>query len=464
MNVSVILVGALTVIMMVFLIINSFHALLLMASVPDLWAHWQLADDEYFHALVGAEALPPITVIGVVQKSHADPMSFARMLLDLDYPRFEIILVSDGNDGDTMSELIAGLELYEVPPAFTISLRTEPVRAYYRSRIHPRLLCLDKGGESIGDALNAAVNAARYPHTVAAAPNVIFERDALLRLSRPLLLDRSAACVGTVLRPANGAYLQNGRMHPGNFPGWLLACQTVEYLRSFLFQRLGWNRVASNIVFPGNTVLFKREHILGLGGFDILEERPGIDLAVRLPKFLTDEGIDASMPVIMDPVAWSMLPTSLHAVGQARQRWLRNLRHALSANASLFGNPEYGAFGMVAVPYYWLAIIVAPILEILGYVGLVAGIATGLIGFSFVWAYLAAVVGYGILLSVWTVVFQAISFPRDHSARDVFRLLVFAVVESIGYRQIMMLYRCAAFFVDRQSEHNNGQSPPAGAA
>ena len=464
MSLATILVGVLTAIMIIFLVINSFHALLLMASVPDLWTHWQLADDEYFHALVGSEALPPISVIGVVQKAHADPMAFARMLLELEYPRFEIILVSDGSEGATMSELIAGLELYEVPPAFTISLKTEPVRAYYRSRIHPRLLCLDKGGDSIGDALNSAVNAARYPHTVAAAPNVIFERDALLRLARPLLLDRAAACVGTVLRPANGAYVSNGRMHPGNFPGWLLGCQTVEYLRSFLFQRLGWNRIASNIVFPGNTVLFRREHILGLGGFDIVEDRPGIDLAVRLPQFLTDEGTDASMPVIMDPVAWSMLPVSLHAVGKARQRWHRNLRHALSANLSLFCNPEYGSFGMVAVPYYWIVIILAPVVEILGYVGLMVGFATGSVGSPFVWAYLASVVGYGMLLSVWTVLFQAISFPRDHSASDVVRLLVFAVVESIGYRQIMMLYRSAAFFADRQSEHIHGQSSPSGAS
>ncbi len=448
MSVAELLTVVLTVIMVLFLIINSFHALLLAYSVPELWSHWQFGDDEYLHTLVGSEALPPISVIGVVHRDHGDVIEFAHMLLALQYPRFEVILVCDAVAAESFAHCIDALDLYEVPPAFTINLKTEPVRAYYRSRTHPRLLYLDKPGDSIGDALNAAVNAARYPHTVAASPSVTFENDALLRLARPFLLDRSVACVASVMRPANGARLENGRMHTGTVDGWLLGCQNMDYLRNFLFARLGFNRVASNIVFPGNTVLFKREHIIALGGYNRTEERPGIDLAVRLPRFLTDSGIHATMPVIPDPVAWSMLPTDLHTVGRARQRWLRVLRHALSRNLAMFGNPEYGTFGMIAIPYYWLAVVLGPTLEIFGYLGLVAGLATGILTSSFAWAYLASVVGYGILLSVWTVVLQLISFQRDASVGEVARLLAFAVIESVGYRQTLALYRTAALFVD----------------
>ena len=464
MTIATFITGMLTLVMIIFLVINSFHALLLMLSVPELWSGWQSGDDEYFGALVGPEALPPISVIGVVQRAYAEPVPFARMLLDLDYPRFEVVLVADGATDGSIAALTDALELYEVPPAFTINIRTLPVRAYYRSRVHPRLLVLDKPGSSIGDALNAAVNAARYPHTIAAAPNVIFDRDALLHLSRPLLLDRAAVCVGSVLRPSNGATLTDGRMRPGPVHGWLFGCQSVEYLRSFLFQRLGWNRVASNVVFPGNAVLYRREHLLGLGGFDTVEERPGIDLAVRLPIFLTDAGVAATMPVIAHPVAWMALPSGIASVGHTRQRWLRNLRHALAANAAVFGNPEYGTFGLIAVPYYWLVVIFSPILEIAGYAGLLTGFCLGVITGSFVMAYLAAVVGYGILLSVWTVVFAATSFRSSYPARDVIRLLGFAVVEGFGYRQILALYRTAAFFLDRQPTRTNGQSSTSGAA
>ena len=449
MTIAASLLAVMTTIMIFFLVINSFHAILLMLAVPELWSHWQLADDEYFHALVGSEALPPISVVATLRDAESDAVGFTRMLLGLEYPRFEVILVVDGAAGESLLELVAAFALYEVPPAFTINLKTQPVRAYYRSPVYPRLLCIDKALGPLGDALNAGLNAARYPHALSTAPNVVFERDALLRLSRPFLLDRSVACVGGILRPANGAHLENGQLVPGHIRGWTVGCQTIEYLRNFTFQRLGWNRVASNIVFPSNTVLFKREHVFGVGGFDPNEETPGIDLAVRLHKYLTDTGINATMPVIPDPVAWSVVAEDLVQVGRARQRWLRGLWRALARNKAMFGNPEYGAFGVVAVPYLWMAIIVAPILELAGYVGLLAGLATGLLDSSFAWAYLASVVGYGILISVWTVVFQAVSFQRPNQPGEVARLLAYALIESLGYRQILALYRTAAYFVDR---------------
>lgn len=456
MTFAAILTALMMTIMIFFLVINSFQAILLMCSVPELWSHWQLADDEYFHALVGSEALPPISVVSVLQAGRAGAVEFAHMLLDLNYPRFEVILVVDGGAGEALSLLERAFELYEVPPAFTVNVKTRPVGKYFRSRTHPRLLCLDKESSPLGDGLNAALNAARYPHAVSAAQSVAFEPDALLRLSRPLLLDRSVVCVGGVLRPSNFTRVEGGRLVPSRVVGWTVGCQTIEYLRNFMFQRLGWNRIASNIVYPSGTVLFRREDIFGLGGFDPDNDTPGIDIAVRLHKYLTDIGVNARMPVIPDPVAWSVVPTAMATIGRARQHWIRGLRSSLASNAVMLFNPEYGAFGMVAMPYLWLGIIAAPLLELLGYAGLLIGLGSGVLDASFAWAYLASVLGYGILLSVWTVVFQAVSFKRADQTGDTGRLLAFAVIEALGYRQMLALYRTAAYFAERQPKNING--------
>jgi hypothetical protein len=163
-------------------------------------------------------------------------------------------------------------------------------------------------------------------------------------------------------------------------------------------------------------------------------------------------------------VAWSLIRDDIAGIGRARQRWNRALRGALGRHAKMFGNPEYGAFGVVAVPYLWLGIIIAPVLELAGYIGLAIGLATGALDSSFAWAYLASVVGYGILLSVWTVVFQVISFRWRDDAGEIARLLAYAVIESLGYRQIMALYRATAHFADRQPKNPNGQPSPAGAS
>ena len=50
-------------------------------------------------------------------------------------------------------------------------------------------------------------------------------------------------------------------------------------------------------------------------------------------------------------------------------------------------------------------------------------------------------VGYGTLLSIGSVVLEEVTLRRYPSMRHVITLLVYAVIENIGYRQIVTLFR-----------------------
>jgi hypothetical protein len=113
---------------------------------------------------------------------------------------------------------------------------------------------------------------------------------------------------------------------------------------------------------------------------------------------------------------------------------------------------------MIALPYVAIAIVVAPVLELAGYVLLALALATGAVGPSFAVAYLAAVLGYGILLSVWTVIVYALTFERSEGRSSIPRLLAFAIIEACGYRQLMAWYRATAFFLNRTPNPSHGQS------
>lgn len=458
MSVASLLVGTLTAIAIFFLVLQSFQAMLTLWSVPELWSNWRIAEDAYFLSLVGTNALPPISVVVALHDAASDAVPFAHTLLDLQYPRHEIVLVNDGSTDDTFAALEREFDLYSVPPAVMVNIATEPVRGYFRSRTHPRLLVLDKVHGGPADAMNAGINAARYPHALATGSNIIFERDALLRLTRPFLLDRDVVAVGSTLRPANGARVENGHIVPGRVQGWVLGSQTIEYLRNFLFQRLGWNRVASNLIFPGITTLFKREHIFALGGFRKDLAAPGMDLAIRLERYLADQGINPRTPVIPEQVAWTTLPASIDHVAHVRRRWQRGLIAALRDNRAVLGNPEYGMFGLVALPYFLIGVVIAPFVELAGYVFLAVAVAIGVVSAGFVVAYLAAVLGYGILLSVWTVILYALTFERSESRSSIPPLLAFAILEAFGYRQLMAWYRASAPFIARTPTHSHGQS------
>src|SRR5206468_2792198 len=116
------------------LALNSFYALLLMLSIPELWSHWHLAEDEHLTLVLGKEALPPLSILVPAYNEEMSIVESVVSFLTLQYPHHEVVLVNDGSKDETMARLLAAYDLYEVPPAFMISVPTKPVRAYYRSR------------------------------------------------------------------------------------------------------------------------------------------------------------------------------------------------------------------------------------------------------------------------------------------------------------------------------------------
>jgi hypothetical protein len=48
---------------------------------------------------------------------------------------------------------------------------------------------------------------------------------------------------------------------------------------------------------------------------------------------------------------------------------------------------------------------------------------------------------YGVLLSLGAVLLEEISFHRYPSPRDLWRLMIFAVLENFGYRQLSVWWR-----------------------
>jgi hypothetical protein len=64
---------------------------------------------------------------------------------------------------------------------------------------------------------------------------------------------------------------------------------------------------------------------------------------------------------------------------------------------------------------------------------------------SFALLFVLVAWGYGMLLSIWAVVLEEVSFRRYRRFGDLFRLLLFAALENFGYRQLTVWWRLKAF-------------------
>jgi YaiO family outer membrane protein len=433
-------------ILIYFLALNSFYAVLLILSIPEIWEQTRLAEDEDFQRLMQSDALPPITILVPAYNESATIQASVTAILTLEYRNYEVVVVNDGSKDDTMEQLRHAFDLYEIPRVYPETIETKPLRALYRSRSRSRLLVLDKENGGKADSLNAAINASRFPLVIAVDADTLIEPDALLRLTRPFLLGREIAAVGGTVRVANNCTVTDGRVTDARVPRkWLPGIQVVEYLRAFLFGRLGWNRLGGNLIISGAFGLFRKEYVMAVGGYATSSIVEDLDLVVRMHRYLRRNKIRYEMPFIPDPVAWTEVPESLKILSRQRERWHRGLIAAMWEYKTMMFNPRYGRVGLLAMPFYAFGEMLAPVIEVLGYIITVVGLFFGMVNVSFALLFILVAWGYGMLLSIWAVVLEEVSFRKYRRFGDLFRLLLFASLENFGYRQLTVWWRLKAF-------------------
>lgn len=429
-----------------FLGLNFFYGLLFFLSLGETWRNWTLASRLHLSRRFEEESLPPISLIIPAHDERDTLEHTLEAQLGLEYPHFEVIVVNDGSADATFEMLQDEYLLYEVPPAFSRRLETQEVRGYYRSWLHPRLLVIDKerGGKS--DALNAGLNAARYPLVATVDADTIVARDALPRLVRPFLMEEDVAGSGGTIRVANGCEFEGGVAVDPRLPfRYLEAIQVPEYLRAFLFGRLGWNRLGGNLLVSGAFAVYQRHLLLDIGGYPTRSVTEDLDLTVTLHRKLREEGTDYSLPFVPDPVAWTEVPGSLASLGDQRERWHRGLIRSLVRNARMLFNPRYGKIGMIAFPFFLLGEMLAPVVEVIGYLVVVLGIALGLISWQYFLLFVGLAFGYMVLLSIWAVALEEFTYRVYPRTRDFFRMIGYALLEPFGYRQLTLYWRLKAF-------------------
>jgi cellulose synthase/poly-beta-1,6-N-acetylglucosamine synthase-like glycosyltransferase len=191
-----------------------------------------------------------------------------RSMLSLHYPEFEVVVANDGSTDATLDRLIDAFAMVEVPQIYRRRLETSPVRRVFRSLRHPNLTVIDKENGGRSDALNAAVNVARYPLVSSVDADSLLDAEALLRASRLFLEDETVVAVGGTVRPLNGAVVREGQVVQVDLPDtWLERFQVLEYARAFFTGRSGWSRFGALLIVSGAFGVFRRQSLVDVGGY-----------------------------------------------------------------------------------------------------------------------------------------------------------------------------------------------------
>ncbi len=431
-----------SVILVYFLIVNSFYALLMASAVWELRSYRLRSWLEDQSGLLGSPVAPRISMLAPAHNEGPTVAESVRSLLTLRYPNLEVVLVNDGSTDDTMAVLRREFGLVPVHRMYRKVVEHKPVVALYSSPDNPGLVVVDKENGGKADALNAGMNIASGDLACAIDADTLIEADALLRMVAPFLTAADVVATGGTIRVANGASVRGGRVLEARVPHEPLAgIQVTEYLRAFLVGRLGWNRLGGNLIISGAFGLFRRDAVLAAGGY--LEGTVGEDmeLVVRLRRRGLDHDLPHRILFVADPVAWTEVPSSMKVLGSQRDRWHRGLCDVLWRNRGLFLNPRYRSLGLVVFPYYVIVELLAPVVEAIGLIGLTLGIVTGAIDWKFAALFFLAAYGFALVLDALTLLMEELSYRRYHRMSDRLWLLLWAALGSVGYRQATVYWR-----------------------
>lgn len=425
-----------------FIVVNGFQTALLVSAVTAMRRHRRQVWEEDRVGLLGSEVSPTISALAPAYNEEANVAESVQALLMLQYPALEVVLINDGSSDSTMEVLIRTFDLHPIHPIFRNQVHSQPIRGLYRSRLHPQLLVVDKENGGKADALNAGLNCATGELVCAIDADTLIESDALLRIVRPFLTDERVVAAGGTIRVANGSRVANGRVLDARVPRGLLAgCQAVEYLRSFLFGRLGWNDLGGNLIISGAFGLFRRQSVLDVGGYVHDTVGEDMELIADLRRRGRDDGTASRVDFVPDPVAWTEVPESLRVLGRQRDRWHRGLADVLRRHRAMVFNPRYGSLGLVVYPYYVIVELLGPVVEALGVVAVPLGLLMGAVDVTFALLFLAVAYGWGVLLNVAVMLLEEFSYRRYQRWSDLLLLLFWSIVEGIGYRQLTVVWR-----------------------
>jgi len=428
--------------------VNLIYTILLAVSTVAILRHILRIRYAPFKDFVSSPETPPVSILVPAHNEENVITRTVQSTLAMDYPYFEVIVINDGSTDGTLDTLIQTFKLRKVDRAYRKVIKTTPIRGFYSNPEMPNLVVVDKVKSGKADSLNCGINISTSPYFCTVDADSVLEENALIKLMTPVLESTVPviAC-GGVIRTLNGVSLKNWKVNEIDLPKNRLAMfQVAEYIRAFLFGRVGLSVINSILILSGAFSLFRKDVIVEVGGYLKDNVSEDMELVTRLHRTAIKKKSKYAIKFISDPVCWTEVPETFRMLARQRRRWYLGLLQTLVQNRGALFNPRYGRFGWICLPYYLTVELLSPLIEMLGYIIVPLSWQLGILNTEYMILFMILAVFYGVFLSTASIYLEEITYRRYPRWRHLARLLLYGVLENFGYRQINSFWRLQAFF------------------
>ncbi|MEY2432460.1 MAG: hypothetical protein QOC92_2185 [Acidimicrobiaceae bacterium] len=385
----------------------------------------------------------PVTIIVPAYNESAGIVASVQSLLQQTYATYEIIVVDDGSTDGTFEALDEVFDLVPVPyvaPAHAVQCE-EILDVWLNRKGYPlRVVRKVNGGKA--DSQNAGLNVSRTPYVCMLDADSVLVRDALDRVLAVFAADETTIAVGGGIGVANGCRVVDGYVDTVALPRHPLPLfQVLEYLRSFLYGRIGWASIDAALIVSGAFGVFRRDALEAVGGYRASALGEDLDLVMRLHLHNAEQCGASRIKFLPETLCYTEVPTDFQSLANQRMRWERGLAESLSHNREIFWRKGTGAAGRLAAPYYLFVELLSPLVEVAGLVVLFLAAWFGALSWSSFLLFSALCFVTSVVLSASAVLLDQLAFGVYRRPGQMAVLILASMVEQLGYRQLTAFWR-----------------------
>jgi len=378
--------------------------------------------------------------ISLIVPSYNEAVSIVdciHMLLQVDYPDFELIVVNDGSKDNTRDVILEAFDFTKSNNKGHNHLVTKPVIATYNAGSN--LIFIDKENGGKADALNVGINMSTKDYVCTIDADSILDQQALKKVITPFIQNPNTIVSGGQLAAANDVKIVDDKVVSAKVPGniWV-HWQVIEYIKSFMISRMGLGKVGALLIMSGAFSLYRKSDLLKIGGFlTAINKHPYIassiglghktvcedmEIVVRLWRYVKDQKRRAYATFLPQPICWTEVPENRKSLFKQRSRWHQGLGETLKIHRQIILEPKYGIIGLLAMPYYLFFEFISPLIKAFTIFFLVLASYYHLLNLGWVVLLIISVtLTTAIILTSITAIIENWSLRQNSAAREALR-------------------------------------------
>jgi cellulose synthase/poly-beta-1,6-N-acetylglucosamine synthase-like glycosyltransferase len=358
----------------------------------------------------------------------------------------EIIVINDGSHDQTFKLLQTMFQLQ----------KAEGLDFLYRSITKPELIVLSALHMGKSQALNFGVEHAQFDLICTMDADTIPVARGVETCLKAFASDPKLVAAGGIIQVLNSHILKNNSPAAVKNSKWLPSFQRIEYVRTFICERLGWSILGSTLLISGAFCMIKKAAIKRVGGFSHRSITEDLDLIVRLRREY--QGEKHHFRILPVTTCYTQVPNTLKHLKLQRMRWQMGLVQTLSQHLSLFLHPGHGPLGLFAIPYFWLVEVLSPIMEGVAFLIIPYALYQGWVSLKLILFYLVVGLIFNLIITLIGIYLDNKYVSQDRNWSYV-KSILHTLLLHIGYKQINSWWRFLALLRSFRKNNTWGDKP-----